>query len=75
MSYLTVEVEIDHGRVSTKGAERLPAKASGLLTIFPATENGVTHSPLQALELLQKKLSITTAGAAKWINTVQVARR
>ncbi len=34
MSYLTVEVEIDHGRVSPKGAEALPEKASGLLTIL-----------------------------------------
>ena len=35
MSYLTVEVEIDHGRVQPKGAESLPEKASGLLTILP----------------------------------------
>ena len=34
MSYLTVEVEIDHGRVSSKGCEALPEKASGLLTIL-----------------------------------------
>jgi hypothetical protein len=34
MSYLTVEVELDHGRVTTKGAEALPEKASGLLTIL-----------------------------------------
>ena len=34
MSYLTVEVEIDHGRVSSKGAEALPEKAYGLLTIL-----------------------------------------
>lgn len=34
MSYVTVEVEIDHGRVLPKGAETLPEKASGLLTIF-----------------------------------------
>jgi hypothetical protein len=34
MSYLTVEVEIDHGRISPKGAEALPEKASGLLTIL-----------------------------------------
>jgi len=34
MRYLTVEVEIDHGRVSTKGAEILPEEASGLLTIL-----------------------------------------
>ena len=34
MSYLTVEVEIDHGRVSSKGADALPERASGLLTIL-----------------------------------------
>jgi hypothetical protein len=34
MSYLTLEVEIDHGRVSPKGAEALPEKASGFLTIL-----------------------------------------
>jgi len=31
---LTLEVEIDHGLVSAKGAEELPEKASGLLTIL-----------------------------------------
>ena len=36
MSYLTVEVEIDHGHVSVKGAEPLPEKAFGLLTLFPS---------------------------------------
>ena len=35
MSFLTVEVEIDHGHVLPKGAEHLPEKASGLLTILP----------------------------------------
>ena len=34
MSYLTLEVEIDQGRVWPKGAEALPEKASGLLTIL-----------------------------------------
>ena len=34
MSYWTLEVEIDHGRVSPKGAEALPEKASELLTIL-----------------------------------------
>ena len=37
MSYLTVEVEIDHGHVASKGAESLPDKASGLLTILAPT--------------------------------------
>jgi hypothetical protein len=34
MSFLTVEVEIDHGRISPKGTERLPVKAVGLFTIL-----------------------------------------
>jgi hypothetical protein len=34
MSYRTLEVEIDHGRVSSRGPEELPARASGLLTIL-----------------------------------------
>ena len=34
MSYLTLEVEIDHGHVPSKGPEALPEKASGLLTIL-----------------------------------------
>ena len=37
MSYLTVEVEIDHGHVMSKGAENLPEKAFGLLTIIAPT--------------------------------------
>ena len=36
MSYLTVEVEIDHGRIVPREPEKLPEKGSGLLTIFPS---------------------------------------
>jgi len=32
MSYVTVEVEIDHGEIRSKGAEALPEKVSGLFT-------------------------------------------
>ncbi|HUA65358.1 MAG TPA: hypothetical protein VME24_05890 [Alphaproteobacteria bacterium] len=34
MSYRTLEVEIDHGRVSVKGPEALPENATGLLVIL-----------------------------------------
>ena len=37
MSYLTLEVEIDHGHIILKGAESLPEKASGLLTILDSS--------------------------------------
>jgi hypothetical protein len=41
MSYTTLEVEIEHGRVVPKEPQKLPEKGSGLLTILtphaPAT--------------------------------------
>ncbi|HXP62928.1 MAG TPA: hypothetical protein VN829_20675 [Dongiaceae bacterium] len=36
MNYVTVEVEIEHGRIVARGPEKLPEKASGLLTILPS---------------------------------------
>lgn len=76
MSYLTVEVEIDHGHVLAKGAERLPEKASGLLTIFQSDAvNRTNLSPLQALESLQKHLRLDPASAATWMASVREARR
>jgi hypothetical protein len=41
MNYLTVEVEIDHGRIVARGSEKLPDKATALLTILQPTEAGV----------------------------------
>lgn len=76
MSYLTVEVKIDHGHVQANGAETLPEKATGLLTLFPsAAVNGATLSPLQALELLQKHLRLDAAKASEWMASVREARR
>ena len=76
MSYLTVEVEIDHGHVLAKGAESLPEKASGLLTIFQSdVVNHAAISPLQALESLQKHLRLDEAKATEWMATVREARR
>jgi len=76
MSYLTVEVEIDHGHVQAKGAEKLPDKASGLLTLFPAaTVSPAAMSPLQALESLQQHLHLDGTKAAEWMATVREARR
>ena len=34
MSYQTVEVELDNGRVQPRGSDSLPAKARALLTIL-----------------------------------------
>jgi hypothetical protein len=44
MSYVTVEVEIQHGRIVTREPEKLPEKASGLLTILPLQSQKVARS-------------------------------
>jgi hypothetical protein len=74
MSYLTLEVEIDHGKVVAK--EPLPEKGNGLLTIFQATlPKPAVLTPLQALEALQKHLHLDADKAAQWTATLKAARR
>ena len=53
MSYVTVEVEIKHGRIVARGSEKLPEKASGLLTIFPVAGPSAdeTSSPRKRADL------------------------
>lgn len=76
MSYLTLEVEIDHGKVVPKEPARLPEKGSGLLTIFQSDENGQPRlTPLQALDALQKHLRLDARQAAEWMTVVHAARR
>ena len=37
MSYKTLEVEVEDGRVRARGSEALPAKAHGLLTLLDSS--------------------------------------
>ncbi len=76
MSYVTVEVEIDHGKVVPRRCEDLPERGIGLLTILRtgAGESDGT-STLEALELLQKHLQMDMQKAAQWSQTVSDARR
>lgn len=75
MSYLTLEVEIDHGKVVAKEPSQLPEKATGLLTIFQADTLAEKLSPLQALDALQKHLHLNAQQAAQWMAEVSAARR
>ena len=78
MSYLTLEVEIDHGRISPTGAEKLPDKGKGLLTVLESdTGNGETPklTQLEAFEALQKSLNLDAAKAKAWMDTIRDARR
>jgi len=45
MSYVTVEVEIEGGQIVVREPEKLPAKASGLLTILPIS-SGAANAAL-----------------------------
>jgi hypothetical protein len=75
MDYLTMEVEIDHGKVSPKGPQPLPEKATGLLTIFhPTLPEAKPASFLQTLESLQKHLNLDAVSAEKWMDDVRDAR-
>ncbi len=53
MSYLTVEVEIDHGRVIPREREKLPEKGNGLLTILQpfSSEIGGARAGRKRVEL------------------------
>lgn len=76
MNYLTLEVEVDHGRVVAKEPGRLPEKGHGLLTILQSDESGSpTLTPLQALDALQQHLGLDERKTTEWMDTVREARR
>ena len=78
MSYLTVEVEIDHGRLVAAEPERLPQKGRGLLTVLEASDekgNMDKMTPLEAFQALQKSLNLDAAKAKAWMDMIQDARR
>jgi hypothetical protein len=76
MTYLTLEVDIDHGKVSAKEPGKLPETGHGLLTILqPAIPEPSNLTRLQAFEELQKSLNLDEAKAKAWIDTIRDARR
>ena len=48
MSYVTVEVEIDHGRIVPREPEKLPQQGNGLLTILLPPASEPTKGPTPA---------------------------
>ena len=76
MGYLTLEIEIDHGKIVPKDPARLPQTGTGLLTIFQADDNSQPAlTPLLALDALQKHLRLDPQQATAWMNLVREARR
>ena len=75
MSYVTVEVEIDHGRVAPRGPEKLPEQVTGLLTFpCPPASYSARPTPLEALEALQRHLRLDQKKAEEWNASVRDAR-
>jgi hypothetical protein len=77
MSYLTVEVQIDHGRLVAAEPEKLPQKGKGLLTVLEPIPDAKSASlkTLQALEELQQHMKLDEEKAAAWMTMVRDARR
>lgn len=76
MTYVTLEVDIDHGKVVPKEPAKLPDAGHGLLTILePAAASPTDLSPLEALEALQQHLRLDEKKAADWMSAVRDARR
>ena len=46
MSYVTVEVDIDHGRIVPREPDKLPEKGNGLLTILPPSNRPANGAPV-----------------------------
>ncbi len=78
MSYLTLEVEIDHGRVVAAEPEKLPEKGKALLTVLEASERDASiekMTPLEAFHALQRSLNLDAAKAKAWMDMIRDARR
>ena len=76
MSYVTVEVEIDRGKVRAKEPDKLPEQGSGLLTILqPVPPASAKLSQWEAFHALQKHLNLDEAKAQAWMDLMRAARR
>jgi hypothetical protein len=78
MSYLTLEVEIDHGQIVATEPAKLPEKGKGYLTIIESsaqTKDVQQMTPLEAFEALQKSLNLDETKAKAWMDMIRDARR
>lgn len=56
MSFRTLEVELENGRVASSGGETLPAKAHGLLTILDSPVTNGSARPRSSASGLKRLL-------------------
>jgi hypothetical protein len=75
MSYLTLKVEIDHGKIMAQEGGTLPDHAHGFLMLLPDTVSKPRLTQLEAFEKLQSSLKLDENKAKKWIDQIKDARR
>jgi len=68
MSYKTVEVELENGRVHPAGAETLPAKAHALLTIL-SPQAAKSEAPAKSLGKAMRDLEVMGRGEFSDLST------
>jgi hypothetical protein len=62
MAYLTLEAEIDHGRITVSEPDKLPATGKALLTVLEAPEHKPDWEKVQSVLGTLK----TNVDAAEW---------
>ncbi|MCZ7639106.1 MAG: hypothetical protein M5U12_25475 [Verrucomicrobia bacterium] len=67
MSFQTLEVELDHGRVRPTTAETLPDKARALLTILAAPAEATP--PARSLGAAMRELNVQARGQLSDLST------
>ena len=75
MSYLTLEVQIDQGKVLPKEPEKLPEQGHGLLTILESGAKAPNSFRLEAFHALQQALNLDDSKAKAWVEAIRDARR
>jgi hypothetical protein len=76
MSYLTLEVEIDHGKIVPLDPAQLPQKGKGLLTVLESASAEIQKmTPLEAYHALQKSLNLNETKTRAWMDLIREARR
>jgi hypothetical protein len=68
MSYRTVKVELENGRVHAAGAETLPDKAHALLTIL-SPEPAESEAPTKSLGKAMRDLEVMGRGEVTDLST------
>ena len=78
MSYVTLEVKIDHGQIVPEEPEKLPESGRGLLTVIESDRGSSeprAMSRLEAFHALQKSLNFDESKTKAWMQTIRDGRR